>query len=103
MATHANPTWGWLKGADIVMEMYQKGELEQVEETAKPPSQKGRVSYCGHGGNQSGIHQLRLVVFPIIYRVSYMPVEGAVVEIPLFIGFHQHPNGGWEWDFSHQQ
>ncbi len=30
------------------------------------------------------LHQLRLVVYPIIYRVSYIP-------------------GGWEWDFNHQQ
>ena len=30
------PGWG-LEGADIVMEMYQKGELEQVEETVAEP------------------------------------------------------------------
>ena len=30
------------------------------------------------------LHQLRLVAYPIIYMVLYIP-------------------GGWEWDFSHQQ
>ena len=36
------------------------------------------------GSLKSGVHQLRLVVFPIIYRVSY--IQTVVV-----------------WDFSHQQ
>ena len=33
------------------------------------------------------------------------PVEGKVVEIYslFFKGFCSHPNGGWEWDFSHQK
>ena len=34
------------------------------------------------GSLKSGVHQLRLVV-----------------EIPLFLGFQHHPNGGWDWDF----
>ena len=29
---------------------------------------------------KSGVHQLRLVVYPIVYKVFYIP-------------------GGWEWDF----
>ena len=37
--------------------------------------------------NPGSTHQLRLVVvFPMIYY-----------------GFQHYPNGGWEWDFSHQQ
>ena len=34
--------------------------------------------------HKSGVHQLRLVVYPIVYRV--------------FMDFI-HPNGGWPWDF----
>ena len=42
---------------------------------------------------KSGVHQLRLVVYPIIYRVLYIPVDGEILRlvvypfIPLFIGF----------------
>ena len=41
-------------------------------------------------------------VLLLMAEISCKPVEGTVVEIPLFIGFQHHPNGGWEWDFSHQ-
>ena len=30
---------------------------------------------------------------------SNSPVEGKIVEIPLFTGLFIYPNGGWEWDF----
>ena len=35
--------------------------------------------------------------------VRWSPVEGTVVEIPLFTRFFIHPNGGWEWDCVHEQ
>ena len=56
--------WGTLEGADIVMEMYQKGELEQVEKGYQgmvqtsginspvevgglfPPKKQGRWQHC---------------------------------------------------------
>ena len=42
---------------------------------------------------KSGVHQLRLVVYPIIYRVLDIPVDGEILRlvvypfIPLFMGF----------------
>ena len=32
-------------------------------------------------------------------EIRRSPVEGTVVEIPLFTKVFLHPNGGWPWDF----
>ena len=49
-----------------------------------PPKKKGDSLITVDGSLKSGEHQLRLVVFPVIYRVS-APSQVVV------------------WDFSHQQ
>jgi len=35
--------------------------------------------------------------------VRWSPVEGTVVEIPLFYKVFVHPNGGWPWECFHEQ
>ena len=56
--------------------------------TTQIPPLTNDVNMFWYGWLIEILHQLRLVVYPIIYNI---------------IGFQHHPNGGWPWDFSHQQ
>ena len=65
--------------------------------------------FWGFGGYLQGL----LVIGPVSWRgVEISPSYRLMAEIlqqfigsftPLFIGFQHHPNGGWDWDFSHQR
>ena len=87
--------WHPLEGAgSLYMHTYTSAVIEMLslgisirQKRFRPAIRRFRLR-VGTAGillmEESGDHQLRLVVYPTIYMVLYIP-------------------GGWEWDFFHQQ